>query len=94
MKQVFILVGDPQTGKSTLGRLIQQENVIVIDDLVISNASAKDVIFRLCLSNSDYAVLITKDEHKLNLLTDRLKEFTKISVLFVKKVKKNTNRKR
>lgn len=29
MKQVFILVGDPQTGKSTLGSLIQQETLLL-----------------------------------------------------------------
>lgn len=85
MKQVFILVGDPQTGKSTLGRLIQQENAIVIDDLVISNVSARDIACKLYRAHSDYAVLITKDERNLNLLTDRL-TFTKISILFVKKV--------
>lgn len=85
MKQVFILVGDPQTGKSTLGRLIQQENVVVIDDLIISDTSAKEVVCRLCMTHSDYAVLITKDEHKLNLLTDRLNDFAKISILSIKK---------
>ena len=86
MKQVFILVGDPQTGKSTLGRLIKQENVMVIDDLVISNTLARQVALKLYMSYSDYAVIITNDEQNLNLLTDRL-TFTKISILFVKKVK-------
>ena len=64
MKQVFILVGDPQTGKSTLGRLIQ--NVCTLynlstyydqyDSFIIVDESKESVLKRFEIDKWGYSL--------------------------------------
>jgi len=75
MKQVFIFVGDPATGKTVLGNLINA-NAIVFDDFLPHLANEFD---SERLKYYDYAIYITNNPKNVDIIKNHFPD-TPVSV--------------
>jgi len=83
MKQIFVIQGEPKTGKSILGSILDKSmNVKVYDDFMADSKSYYNSFKKELLAGIGrlytYIVIITNcNDEDLTVLVDRLKEFNK-----------------
>lgn len=83
MKQIFIIQGEPMTGKSILGSILDKSmDVKVYDDFIADSKSYYNDFKKELLKGIgklySYIVIITNcDDEDLTILVDKLKEFNK-----------------
>lgn len=83
MKQIFIIQGEPMTGKSILGSILDESaDAKVYDDFIADSKSYYNSFKKELLNGIgklySYIVIITRcNDEDLTILVDRLKEFNK-----------------
>ena len=84
MKQIFIIVGEPMTGKSTLFRKAFKNNnsevkvSFLIEDYYIGDKTSRKKLISFIeeyKEGMEYLTLITCNKEKLSLLIEELKNF-------------------
>lgn len=78
MKHIFIIYGEPKTGKSTLFQFLYRKDILIIDDFVVYEKNCKDLIKSINKAEEKRefltAVIITNcKKEDLHLLVDNLK---------------------
>lgn len=73
MKHIFIINGKPMTGKTTLGSILI--NTEVIDDFVVNNKNCKNLVINLLKKHIEnyVAIICNCEKADLYLLIEKLK---------------------
>lgn len=77
--QMFVFVGEPMTGKSTLARLINDKNVLVIDDLcwidLINNFRLFSITKKIFAEGYTTCIAIFNDKELANKFVENVHAF-------------------
>ena len=96
MKQIYVFIGDPMTGKSILANWIKKEPIVFIEDnmSLYDDVEIKNLILNIKNDKvHEIFILITSNYNQLNHLTDRLKLLDiNVSLVEFKQLRGNTTK--
>ena len=76
MKHIFIIYGEPKTGKSILSQFLYGKDILTIDDFSVYEKNCKNLIKSIKKEKREFStiVIITRcKKEDLHLLVDNLK---------------------